>query len=593
MVEVLVEYDYQAEQEDELTIKKGDIIKNVVMSDGGWWEGELSGKKGMFPDNFVKVMDKNNKEKKNKDDTPVQASKRTSVKLLADKIKDIVQDGPGQTSAKKKDPVHQKKRAKVLFSYEPENEDELKLELGDIVDVIRQAEDGWYEGSVNGKTGVFPSNFVEVLSEENEQEKEEEDKSLIKGKKIIGVGLGNIFGSGPIKLRSTGGSAKQVLDDKPTENKDTKPPNEEAVLRRPKTGERLLEKAVVRYSYTAENEDELTLNEGEIISVLDKELEDSGWWKGEINGRIGVFPDNFVEIMKEESSAEHLNKVPQPTSSPHPEPKPKKPPPPGSVKQAPRLPDKVPVADTSKADVKDEKSIPPTLPLKKPIFPPPVGKKPSKPELQPTKPTEPEKPVEEKKETVEQVKKESNANSFDSIESTSDKLIHLTASRAKGPSKRPPSQEDERNGDVKDLHGIKEEKPSQPPHPQPSGVIGFKKEESPKSLPPIKELPKEKPQQPPARPPEPTAAANPVSQSALEELRREMRDLKASMVSKTAFNELKAENEQLKNELEHIKNLYSRRFKDIMQEIDDEKKIRLSTQVEMERIRKLVTESNV
>jgi len=26
-----------------------------MTEDGGWWEGELDGKKGIFPDNFVKV----------------------------------------------------------------------------------------------------------------------------------------------------------------------------------------------------------------------------------------------------------------------------------------------------------------------------------------------------------------------------------------------------------------------------------------------------------------------------------------------------------------------------------------------------------
>ena len=50
-----MEFKYEAEQPDELSINVGDIIKNVVMSEGGWWEGELNGKKGMFPDNFVKV----------------------------------------------------------------------------------------------------------------------------------------------------------------------------------------------------------------------------------------------------------------------------------------------------------------------------------------------------------------------------------------------------------------------------------------------------------------------------------------------------------------------------------------------------------
>lgn len=54
--EALVEFDYEAEQDDELTLHVGDIIKNVSTADGGWWEGELNGKKGMFPDNFVKVL---------------------------------------------------------------------------------------------------------------------------------------------------------------------------------------------------------------------------------------------------------------------------------------------------------------------------------------------------------------------------------------------------------------------------------------------------------------------------------------------------------------------------------------------------------
>ncbi|KAH3803702.1 hypothetical protein DPMN_131969, partial [Dreissena polymorpha] len=60
-----------------------------------------------------------------------------------------------------------------------------------------------------------------------------------------------------------------------------------------------MEKAQVRYPYVGEHEDELSLTEGEIINVLDKDLEDSGWWRGEINGRVGVFPGNFVELINE------------------------------------------------------------------------------------------------------------------------------------------------------------------------------------------------------------------------------------------------------------------------------------------------------
>lgn len=41
---------------DELTVKMGDVLKNVTKSsEEGWLEGELNGKRGIFPSNFVKV----------------------------------------------------------------------------------------------------------------------------------------------------------------------------------------------------------------------------------------------------------------------------------------------------------------------------------------------------------------------------------------------------------------------------------------------------------------------------------------------------------------------------------------------------------
>lgn len=45
------------------------------------------------------------------------------------------------------------------------------------------------------------------------------------------------------------------------------------------------------------NEDELELKEGEFITILSKDLPDKGWWKGELKGKIGVFPDNFVQLI--------------------------------------------------------------------------------------------------------------------------------------------------------------------------------------------------------------------------------------------------------------------------------------------------------
>ena len=79
----------------------------------------------------------------------------------------------------------------------------------------------------------------------------------------------------------------------------------------------------------------------------------------------------------------------------------------------------------------------------------------------------------------------------------------------------------------------------------------------------------------------------------MEELRKEMRELRANTVSKAAFEELKSENAKLKTELETMKTNYSKKMRDLINEVTDEKKLRLENKVEIERIQKLMNESHV
>ncbi|XP_060526591.1 SH3 domain-containing kinase-binding protein 1-like [Cylas formicarius] len=226
MVEVIVEYDYSAKQEDELTLKKGDVIKNVVKKSGGWWEGTLNDKKGMFPDNFVRVMD---------NDSVVLRNKKDLTRI---------------------------RQCKVDFSYDQEHEDELTLKVGDVIDIIGEAEDGWWRGILNGKEGVFPSNFVTELP--------------------------------PLAVNKP----------RPSLREDLKIPNDTLPLLPRKPAKQLCE---VKYSYKAQNDDELTLKEGDIVVLLSKDGEDPGWWKGELNGKVGVFPDNFVVLLPGSDDKKPIN----------------------------------------------------------------------------------------------------------------------------------------------------------------------------------------------------------------------------------------------------------------------------------------------
>lgn len=60
-VSAIAEYEYTAKEADELNLVKGAIIHNVKMKPGGWWEGTLGGKSGVFPDNFVKILEADDK----------------------------------------------------------------------------------------------------------------------------------------------------------------------------------------------------------------------------------------------------------------------------------------------------------------------------------------------------------------------------------------------------------------------------------------------------------------------------------------------------------------------------------------------------
>ncbi|XP_048458484.1 SH3 domain-containing kinase-binding protein 1, partial [Rhincodon typus] len=243
------------------------------------------------------------------------------------------------------------RRCQVAFSYAPQNEDELELKIGEIIEVLGEVEEGWWEGILNGKSGMFPSNFIKELPDEQEETANTHDDTTIKTnakdrgspeqdttngvavkladgsnnasateiqpKKIKGFGFGDIFKDKPIKLRpksmeieldnntidKTSGKklASAVSSQEPTKSEsDSRPKGKEYCK--------------VLFPYEAQNDDELTIREGEIVIIINKECADAGWWEGEINGKRGVFPDNFVKLLPPDFEKERPKKPPPPSA---------------------------------------------------------------------------------------------------------------------------------------------------------------------------------------------------------------------------------------------------------------------------------------
>ncbi|CAO4360463.1 unnamed protein product [Caenorhabditis nigoni] len=57
----------------------------------------------------------------------------------------------------------QKPQCRALFDFDAQSEGELDFKEGTIIELVSQIDENWYEGRFNGKTGLFPVTYVQVL----------------------------------------------------------------------------------------------------------------------------------------------------------------------------------------------------------------------------------------------------------------------------------------------------------------------------------------------------------------------------------------------------------------------------------------------
>ncbi|KAL1933357.1 hypothetical protein VTP01DRAFT_7447 [Rhizomucor pusillus] len=254
---------YAARQDDELSLKPGDVVRITSKESDDWWIAENidTGALGMVPSNFL------------------------------EKVTDSTESKNG--------PI----LAKVLQDYEPQDPEELALWKDGIVTVLDQnVADGWWKGDLNGKTGVFPARHVKLVEtmEENEPNAEQKPKSTFK-LAAYGVkqgGIGSILAGG-MGLRKKPGKQPSLDENQEATPSPSSPP-EQATSQAKSQEPASQKKAMVIHDYQAENEDELQLMRGEYIIILEK-MDNQGWWKGQNeSGIVGVFPSNYVQVLEEQ-----------------------------------------------------------------------------------------------------------------------------------------------------------------------------------------------------------------------------------------------------------------------------------------------------
>uniref|UniRef100_A0A2K6CWT5 SH3 domain containing kinase binding protein 1 n=1 Tax=Macaca nemestrina TaxID=9545 RepID=A0A2K6CWT5_MACNE len=561
-----------------------------------------------------------------------------------------------------------RRRCQVAFSYLPQNDDELELKVGDIIEVVGEVEEGWWEGVLNGKTGMFPSNFIKELSGESDELGISQDEQLSKSslrettgsesdggdssstksegangtvataaiqpKKVKGVGFGDIFKDKPIKLRPR--SIEVENDFLPVEKTigkklpaTTATPDSSKTEMDSRTKSKDYCKVI--FPYEAQNDDELTIKEGDIVTLINKDCIDVGWWEGELNGRRGVFPDNFVKLLPSDFEKEGN--------------RPKKPPPPSApvIKQGAgtterkheikKIPPERPEMLPNRTEEKERPEREPKLDLQKPSVPAIPPKKPRPPKtnslsrpgaLPPRRPERPVGPLTHTRgdgpkidlagsslsgildKDLSDRSNDIDLEGFDSVVSSTEKLSHPTTSRPKATGRRPPSQSLTSSSlsspDIFDSPSPEEDKEEHISLAH-RGVDASKKTSKTVTISQVSDnkaslLPKPGTMAAGGSGPAPLSSAvpSPLSSSLGTAGHRANSPslfgtegkpkMEPAASSQAAVEELRTQVRELRSIIETMKDQQKREIKQLLSELDEEKKIRLRLQMEVNDIKK-------
>uniref|UniRef100_A0A8C3ST07 Sorbin and SH3 domain containing 1 n=1 Tax=Chelydra serpentina TaxID=8475 RepID=A0A8C3ST07_CHESE len=162
--DAVAKFNFNGDTRVEMSFRKGERITVIRRVDENWYEGKISGtnRQGIFPVTYVDVL------------------KRPLVKNAVDYPELPMSHSPNRsTTASPQQPqAHQQGASpdrsqtpgdilsyQALYSYIPQNDDELELRDGDIVDVMEKCDDGWFVGTSRRtrQFGTFPGNYVKLL----------------------------------------------------------------------------------------------------------------------------------------------------------------------------------------------------------------------------------------------------------------------------------------------------------------------------------------------------------------------------------------------------------------------------------------------
>ncbi|AWP12598.1 putative FCH and double SH3 domains protein 1-like [Scophthalmus maximus] len=153
-------YSYQASQSDELSIMEGEELQVIEDGDMEDWLKVCNscGQIGYVPERYVQFLC-----------------------LQAEDLAQLDSSFSSTTSTGNKEKTGSRGIARALYSYQAQSAEELSFQEGALIYQIRcqhgEVDDGFWEGELNGRIGLFPSLVVELVHDEGEEENQEESLS--------------------------------------------------------------------------------------------------------------------------------------------------------------------------------------------------------------------------------------------------------------------------------------------------------------------------------------------------------------------------------------------------------------------------------
>ena len=186
-------YDYEAQESNELNLSEGVVITNIEKVDTDWWSGHFAGNIGLFPSSYVEEIEDfevaglsldndrqmeedliQRDEERRQEESRRLAEKAEKDKRAADERarkekaerEEIARiqkaENERKISEEKAQQMPSSLSAVALYDYDANEINEVSFRENDVITDIVQLDEGWWQGYVNGKNGLFPSNYVHL-----------------------------------------------------------------------------------------------------------------------------------------------------------------------------------------------------------------------------------------------------------------------------------------------------------------------------------------------------------------------------------------------------------------------------------------------